>query len=81
MVAIGVAPVSSPLLHSYLRDRSQRVRIEDVAADVFVFSKGSTPGSVLIFFLIVCSILLLMLVCSTVLIITKFILAMAILMW
>ena len=29
LAAYGVAPVSLPLLHSYLRGRSQRVRIED----------------------------------------------------
>ena len=47
LAAYGVAPVSLPLLHSYLRDRSQRVRIEDVTSDVVVFSKGVPQGSVL----------------------------------
>ena len=36
LAAYGVAPVSLPLLHSYLRDRSQRVRIEDVTSDVYL---------------------------------------------
>jgi len=30
LAAHGVAPESLPLLHSYLKDRSQCVRIEDV---------------------------------------------------
>ena len=30
LAAYGVVPVSLSLLHSYLRDRTQRVRIEDV---------------------------------------------------
>ena len=47
LAAYGVAPVSLPLLYSYLRDRSQRVRIEDVTSDVVVFSKGVPQGSVL----------------------------------
>ena len=46
LAAYGVAPVSLPLLHSYLRDRSQRVRIEDITYDV-VFSKGVPQGLVL----------------------------------
>ena len=37
LTAYGVAPVSLPLLHNYLRDRSQRVRIEDVTSRVVVF--------------------------------------------
>ena len=45
LAAYGVAPVSLPLLHSYLRDRSQRVRIEDITYDVF--SKGVPQGLVL----------------------------------
>ena len=49
LAAYGVAPVSLPLLHSYLRDRSQRVRIEDVTSDVVAFSKGAPQGSVLHF--------------------------------
>ena len=40
LAAFSVAPVSLPLLHSYLRDRSQCVRIEDVTSDVAVFSEG-----------------------------------------
>ena len=32
-------------LHSYLRDRSQRVRIEDVTSDDVVFSQGVPQGS------------------------------------
>ena len=47
LAAYGVAPVSLPLLHCYLRDRSQRVRIEDVTSEVVVFSKGVPQGSVL----------------------------------
>ena len=47
LAAYGVVPVSLPLLHSYLRDRSQRVRIEDVTSDVVVFSKGSVLGPLL----------------------------------
>ena len=46
LAAYGVAPMSLPHLHSYLKDRSQRVRIEDVTSDV-VFSKGVPQGSVL----------------------------------
>ena len=46
LAAYGVAPACLPLLHSYLKDRSQRVRIEDVTSDV-VFSKGVPQGSVL----------------------------------
>ena len=46
LAAYGVAPVSLPLLHSYLRDKSQRVRI-DVTSDVVVFYKGVLQGSVL----------------------------------
>ena len=45
----GVAPVSLPILLSYLRARSQRVRIEDVTSDVAAFSKGVPQGSVLYF--------------------------------
>ena len=45
LAVYGVAPVSPPLLHSYLGDRSQRVRIEDVTSDVVVFSKGVPQGS------------------------------------
>lgn len=33
--------------YSYLKDRSQRVRIEEVTSDVAVFSKGVPQGSVL----------------------------------
>ena len=40
MAPYGVAPVSLPRLLSYLRDRSQRVRIEDVTSDVVAFSKS-----------------------------------------
>ena len=38
--------VSLALLHSYLRDRSQCVRIEDIIFDVVVLSKGVAQGSV-----------------------------------
>ena len=47
LAAYGVSPVSLPLLHSYLTDRSQRVRIEDVTSEVVVFTKGVPQGSVL----------------------------------
>lgn len=47
LAAYGVSPPSLVLVHSYLRDRSQRVRIEDVTSDVVVFSKGVPQGSVL----------------------------------
>ena len=86
LAAYGVAPVSLPLLHSYLRDRSQPVRIDDVTSDVVVFSKGVPQGSVLgplLFniFLMICSILLIVLICPTMLMIIKFILVIAILRW
>ena len=87
LAAYGVSPVSLPLLHSYLRDRSQRVRIEDVTSDVLVFSKGVPQGSVLgpllfsIFFLMICSTLLIVLICPIMLMITKFNLVIAILRW
>ena len=47
LAAYGVAPVSLPLLHSNVRDRSQRVRIEDATSDVVVISKDLPLGSVL----------------------------------
>ena len=47
LAAYGVSPSSLVLVHSYLRDRSQRVRIEDVTSDVVVFSKGVPQGSLL----------------------------------
>ena len=86
LAAYSVAPVSLPLLHSYLRDRSQRVRIEDVTSDVVVFSKAVPQGSVLgpsflTFFLMICSILLIVLICATMLMITKLILVIVILRW
>ena len=40
LAAYGVFPLSLALLHSYLRDTSQRVRIEDITSEVVVFSKG-----------------------------------------
>ena len=40
LAACGVFPLSLALLYSYLRDRSQRVRIEDITLDVVVSSKG-----------------------------------------
>ena len=46
LAAYGVSLPSLVLVHSYLRDRSQRVRIEDVTSDVVVFSKGVPQGSV-----------------------------------
>ena len=42
--------VSSPglaLVHNYIRDRFQHMRIKDVTSDVVVFSKGVPLGSVL----------------------------------
>ena len=47
LATYGVSQPSLVLVHSYLRDRSQRVRIEDVTSDVVVFSKGIPQGSVL----------------------------------
>ena len=47
LAAYGVFPSGLALLHSYLRDRPQRVRIEDVISDIVVFSKGVPQGSVL----------------------------------
>ena len=47
LAAFGISPPDLALLHSYLRDRSQRVRIEDVTSDVIVISKGVPQGSVL----------------------------------
>ena len=47
LAAYGVFPPSLTLLHSYLRDRPQRVRIEDVTSDIVVFSKVVPQGSVL----------------------------------
>ena len=47
LAACGVFPPSLALLHSYLRDRPQRVRIEDVTSDIVVFPKGVPQGSVL----------------------------------
>ena len=41
LAAYGVAPMSLHLLQSHLKDRSQRVRIEDVTSDVVLFSKGA----------------------------------------
>ena len=43
LAAYGVSPPSLVLVHSYLRHRSQRVRIEDVTSDVVVFFKGGAP--------------------------------------
>ena len=40
LAAYGASPLRLAFVHSYLRDRSQRVRIEDVTSDVVVFSKG-----------------------------------------
>ena len=47
LAVYGVSPPSLVLAHSYLRDRSQHVRIEDVTSDVVVFSKGVPQGSLL----------------------------------
>ena len=47
LAAYGASPLRLAFVHSYLRDRSQRVRIEDVTSDVVVFSKGVPQGSVL----------------------------------
>ena len=46
LAAYGVSPVSLPLLQGYLRDRSRRVRIQDVTSDVVIVSKGVPQGSV-----------------------------------
>ena len=46
LAAYGVSPPSLVLVLSYLRHRSQRVRIEEVSSDVVVFSKGVPQGSV-----------------------------------
>ena len=46
LAGYGVSPSSLALVHSYLIDRSQSVRIEDVTSDVVVFSKGVPQGSV-----------------------------------
>ena len=46
LAGYGVSPSSLALVHSYLNDRSQSVRIEDVTSDVVVFSKGVPQGSV-----------------------------------
>ena len=81
-----VTPMSLPLLHSYLKDSSQRVTIEDVTSDVVVFSKGVPQGSVLgpllfntflndLFYFINRAI------CLTMLMITKFISVTAIQRW
>ena len=40
LAAYVVFPLSLALLHGYLRDTSQRVRIEDITSEVVVFSKG-----------------------------------------
>ena len=40
LAAYGASPLRLAFVHSYLRHRSQRVRIEDVPSDVVVFSKG-----------------------------------------
>ena len=40
LAAYGASPLRLAFVHSYLRDRSQRVRIEDVTSDAVVFSKG-----------------------------------------
>lgn len=47
LATCGVFPPSLALLHSYLRDRPQRMRIEDVTSDIVVFFKGVPQGSVL----------------------------------
>ena len=46
LAGYGVSPSSLALVHSYLIDRSQSVRIEDVTSDVVVFSRGVPQGSV-----------------------------------
>ena len=47
LAAYGVSPPSLALLHSYIRDRSKPVRIEDVTSDVVVFYKSVPQGSIL----------------------------------
>ena len=43
----GVSSPDLALVHNYIRDRSQHMRIKDVTSDVVVFSKGVPLGSVL----------------------------------
>ena len=43
----GVSSPGLALVHNYIRDRSQHMRITDVTSDVVVFSKGVPLGSVL----------------------------------
>ena len=67
LAANGVSPPSLVLVHSYLRDRSQRVRIEEV------YPRDRFEGpSFFIFFLTICSLTLIVLICPTTLMITKF---------
>ena len=47
LAAFGIYSPNLALLHSYLRDRCQRVKIEDVTSDVIVISEGVPQGSIL----------------------------------
>ena len=56
----GVSSPGLALVHNYIRDRSQHMRIKDVTSDVVVFSKGVPLGSVLndLFYFLNCANLL-----------------------
>ena len=73
----GVSSPGLALVHNYIRDRSQHMRIKDVTSDVVVFSKGVPLGSVLgpLLFNIFLNDLfyfLIVLICQTILMITEF---------
>ena len=73
----GVSSPGLALVHNYIRDRSQHMRIKDVTSDVVVFSKDVPQGSGLApllfnIFLTICSIFLIVLICPTMLMITEF---------